>query len=251
MSSQTLKQIQNRFVEQLKTPEKAVEETWLKDIEGRRLAIYQRLLRNNLFRFIDNAFPVLKKLSREQAWSEVKERFFRNFSSQSPYFTGIAESFVEYLREHDELFVFAAELAHYEWAEIAAEQKAWPQNYTCFQQPLNENHIVGLNPTAIVASYEYPVDEIGSDFQPEKPLTAPRFLVVFRDTASSVRFIRINAMTYLLLTELQNSNGVVLRNFLQRLPELLPQWPAEQLQQGALQTLQRFSEQQLLIMVKN
>ena len=61
MSNDTFKQIQDRFVQQLKDPQKSVEEPWLADIEERRMAIYQRLLRNNIFRFIDSAFPVLKK----------------------------------------------------------------------------------------------------------------------------------------------------------------------------------------------
>lgn len=251
MSNPTFRQIQDRFVAQLKDPQKDVNEPWLADIESRRLAVYQRLLRNNIFRFIDNAFPVLKKLSHEQNWSEVKERFFRRFSANSPYFTGIAKSFVEYIKEDDSLGVFAAELAHYEWLELAVEQKPWPQGYVCLQQELSDDDVIGINPTAVIASYQYPVDEIGTEYQPDKPLETPRFLVVFRDKASKVRFIRINAMTYLLLTEIQSRNAVSLGRFLTLLPELLPQWPEEQLRQGAIQTLQRFSDQQLIIMVKN
>lgn len=251
MSKLTFKQIQGRFVEQLRNPQKEVSEPWLADIDDRRLAVYQRLLRNNIFRFIDSAFPVLKKLSNEKEWADTKERFFRSFSSYSPYFTGIAESFVDYLQSHDELFVFASELAHYEWIELAVEQKAWPENRVVLENELHENLFVGLNPTAIIAAYQYPVDEISIQFQPQEPLPEPRFLVVFRDTEAKVRFVRINAMTYLLLTELHSHEGVKLKSFLEVLPELLPQWPAEQLQQGAWQTLQGFALQQLLIMVKN
>lgn len=247
----TFNQIQARFVEQLKDPQKIAEEPWLKDIEPRRLAVYQRLLRSNIFRFIDSAFPVLRKLSNEKQWSETKERFFRNFSSDSPYFTGIAESFVDYLQSNDELFVFAPELAHYEWAELSVEQKLWSESYVCLTEELHQEHIIGLNPTAIVASYQYPVDEISEQFQPRQPLPEPRFLVVFRDSRGKVRFIRINAMTYLLLTELQNEKSIRLKPFLERLPQLLPQWPVEQLQQGAMQTLNRFVKQQLILIVKS
>ena len=251
MSKTTFKQIQARFVEQLKDPQKLAEESWLKDIEPRRLAIYQRLLRNNIFRFIDSAFPVLRKLASEKQWSETKERFFRNFSSDSPYFTGIAESFVEYLQSHNELFVFAAELAHYEWAELSVEQKTWPRDQACLTEKLNKNHIIGVNPTAILAAYQYPVDEISEQFQPREPLSELRFLIVFRDSSAKVRFVRINAMTYLLLTELQNHKGIQLNAFLKGLPQLLPQWPAEQLELGAMQTLNQLAQQQLILTVKN
>ncbi|RUO73481.1 DNA-binding domain-containing protein [Idiomarina ramblicola] len=247
----TFKKIQARFVEQLKDPQKIADETWLKDIEPRRLAVYQRLLRNNIFRFIDSAFPVLSKLSDANQWSETKERFFRNFSSDSPYFTGIAKNFVDYLQSNEELQVFAAELAHYEWAELSVEQKLWPESYVCLTEELSQEHTIGLNPTALVASYQYPVDEISEQFQPCEPLSEPRFLVVFRDSGGKVRFIRINAMTYLLVTELQSQQGIQFKAFLERLPELLPQWPAEQLQQGAMQTINQFAKQQLILTVKN
>lgn len=250
MSRMTFKEIQNRFVEQLKAPEKFVDEPWLGEIEERRLAVYQRLLRNNIFRFIDGAFPVLKKLSAEKPWAETKERFFRTFSSQSPYFTGIAASFVEYLQSHDELFIFAAELAHYEWAELAVEQKPWPENYIRLEEVLQGDSLIGLNPTAIVSSYQYPVDEISTAFQPQEPLSEPRFLIVFRGSNSKVCFIRINAMTFLLLTELQNRQSIQFNSLLGLLPELLPQWPKEQLQQGAEQTLNKLARQQLILKVK-
>jgi len=251
MSKAPFEQIQARFVEQLKDPQKHAEETWLKDIEPRRLAVYQRLLRNNIFRFIDSAFPVMRKLSSEEQWSETKERFFRSFSSDSPYFTGIAESFVEYLQSHNDLSIFAAELAHYEWAELSVEQKVWPENEACLTEELHGKHIIVLNPTAILASYQYPVDEISEQFQPQEPLPELRFLIVFRDSSGKVRFVRINAMSYLLLTELQSHKGIQLNAFLERLPQLLPQWPAEQLKQGAMQTLKQLSEQQLILTVKS
>lgn len=251
MDKMTFKEIQARFVEQLKAPEKFVDEPWLDEIEARRLAVYQRLLRNNIFRFIDSAFPVLRKLTAEKQWAETKERFFRTFSSQSPYFTGIAASFVEYLQSHDELFIFAAELAHYEWAELAVEQKSWPENFICLEEGLESGSPIGLNPTAIVSSYQYPVDEISTEFLPQDPLPEPRFMVIFRDSNDKVRFIRINAMTFLLLTELQNRESIQLNSLLGLLPELLPQWPKEQLQQGAEQTLNRLAGQQLILKVKS
>ncbi|MBL4857161.1 MAG: putative DNA-binding domain-containing protein [Idiomarina sp.] len=251
MSKMTFKEIQNRFVEQLKAPEKFVDEAWLDEIEARRLAVYQRLLRNNIFRFIDSAFPVLKKLTAEKEWAETKERFFRTFSSQSPYFTGIAASFVEYLQSHDELFIFAAELAHYEWAELAVEQKPWPENYINPAEALESDSLIALNPTAMVSSYQYPVDEISTEFQPQESLPEPRFLIVFRDNNDKVRFIRINAMTFLLLTELQNRESIQLNSLLGLLPELLPQWPEDHLQKGAEQTLNKLAGQQLILKVKN
>jgi len=251
MNKMHFKEIQARFVEQLKDPEKAVDEPWLAEIEQRRLAVYQRLLRNNIFRFIDSAFPVLKKLSSEKQWTETKERFFRRFSLQSPYFTGIARSFVDYLQSHDELFIFAAELAHYEWAELAVGQKPWLENYVPMTKALQRDSTIGLNPTALVSSYQYPVDEINTEFQPQEPLPEPRFLIVFRDNKDKVRFTRINAMTLLLLTELQNKESIQLNSLLELLPELLPQWPKDQLQQGAEQTLNRLAGQQLILQVKS
>ncbi|MDA6065550.1 putative DNA-binding domain-containing protein [Idiomarina abyssalis] len=251
MSNDTFKQIQDRFVQQLKDPQKSVEEPWLADIEERRMAIYQRLLRNNIFRFIDSAFPVLKKLCDEEQWQATKEQFFRSFSSNSPYFTGIAKSFVEYLQSDNALFVFAPELAHYEWLELEVEQKPWPESHICVTDELHEEQIIGLNPTAVISAYQYPVDEIGIEFKPERPLSQPRFLVVFRDAEGKVRFVRINAMTYLLLTELQSRNYIRLQDFFDLLPELLPQWPTEQIQEGAEQTLQQFASQQLLLRVKS
>ncbi|MCB1844118.1 MAG: putative DNA-binding domain-containing protein, partial [Halioglobus sp.] len=170
-------------------------------VEPRRLKIYEDLVYNNIEGFISSGFPVLHSLYAPADWEALVRGFMQRHRCHSPYFLEISQEFLQFLmRDHVTRPVdppFIAELAHYEWVELALDVA---------EDELPEPAAVGdiavavptLSPLAWSLAYQYPVHRIGSSFRPERA-EAPTYLVVYRDRRDSVRFMEVNAPTARLL----------------------------------------------------
>ncbi|NND68688.1 MAG: DUF2063 domain-containing protein, partial [Halioglobus sp.] len=94
-------------------------------VDGRRLKIYRDLIYNNIEGFIRSGFPVLRSLYGDEDWHSMVRQFIDNHRCHSPYFLEISQEFIQFLMEDysprpaDPPFI--AELAHYEWAELALD----------------------------------------------------------------------------------------------------------------------------------
>ena len=178
-------------------------------VEQRRLKVYEDLVYNNIEGFISGGFPVLRSLYDDAGWRELVRSFIGRHRCHSPYFLEISREFLEYLaqehrmRECDPPFI--AELAHYEWVELALDVSV----ETLPPEPAPEGDplaaVPALSPLAWLLSYHYPVHRIGPGFQPREP-GEPVFLLVYRDREERVRFVELNAPTARLL-ELVRDNA--------------------------------------------
>ncbi len=170
-------------------------------IEPRRLKIYQDLIYNNIEGFISNGFPVLRSLYSDGAWHTLVRRFIDGHRCHTPYFLEISQEFLRFLLERHqpgpEDPPFIAELAHYEWVELALSvaEESLPAA-TKDRDPLRA--VVRLSPLAWVLAYRFPVHRIGPDFRPLEP-GEPVYLVVYRDRGDQVRFMALNAASARLL----------------------------------------------------
>ena len=94
-------------------------------IEQRRLKIYEDLVYSNIEGFISGGFPVLRSLYGDAGWHELVRSFIGRHRCHSPYFLEISREFLEYLAQEHRLREcdppFIAELAHYEWVELALD----------------------------------------------------------------------------------------------------------------------------------
>ncbi len=94
-------------------------------VEARRLKIYEELIYNNIEGFISGGFPVLRSLYNEAEWQGLVRAFIDQHRCQTPYFLQISEEFLEFLLNNFEARPcdppFIAELAHYEWVELALD----------------------------------------------------------------------------------------------------------------------------------
>jgi hypothetical protein len=102
---------------------------------------------------------------------------------------------VRYLSEHpiaQPLPRWLAELARYEWAELAVDVMDVTPPAHNPQGDLMQGRVV-LNPARVDVASEWPVHRIGPDWQPRQPEAT--FLVVFRDAQMNVQFTEINAVT--------------------------------------------------------
>lgn len=177
-------------------------------IEPRRLAVYESLVYNNIEGFISSGFPVLHRLYDEEAWHGLVRAFIANHACHTPYFLEISQEFVQYLledhraRECDPPFL--AELAHYEWVELALDvaEEVLPAA-TAVRDVLAA--VPRLSPLAWVLCYRFPVHRIGPDYRPVEA-AAPTYLAVYRDRQEQVRFMELNGATARLL-ELTRDNS--------------------------------------------
>ncbi|MDP3538722.1 MAG: putative DNA-binding domain-containing protein [Azonexus sp.] len=168
-------------------------------VPARRMAVYNELLFNNITGFLDACFPVCRKLLGETNWRRLNRAFFRDWKSHTPWFREIPREFVRYLNEfaiRQPLPAWFAELAHYEWTELALDVMDCPIPE---HDPAGDlmQRVVILNPVLLNLTYAWPVHRIGPDYRPRKQQTTQ--LVVYRNAADAVKFVEINPVTARLL----------------------------------------------------
>lgn len=178
-------------------------------VEPRRLAIYQRLVYNNIESFISGGFPVLRSLysDREDDWHALVRQFIDGHRCHTPYFLEISQEFIDFLMnqyqrtEQDPPFM--AELAHYEWVELALDvAEAELPAEVMVEEVLAA--VPCLSPLAWLLNYQFPVHRIGPGHQPQEA-GEPTYLVVYRDRSDHVQFMELTPATARLL-ELTRDN---------------------------------------------
>ncbi|MGE8387417.1 MAG: DNA-binding domain-containing protein [Pseudomonas sp.] len=173
-------------------------------IEERRLKVYRELFYGAIEGLLAGSFPVLRLTLGEPRWHARVRDFYANYRSQTPLFTQVAEAFIDYLQGIQADTPWQLELAHYEWVEAqlylsdAEDPPHDPQGDLLQGEPL-------LSCTARVLAYQWPVERIGPDFQPEQAPELPTLLMVYRDASLQVRFSRLAPMAYRLLAQVNGS----------------------------------------------
>jgi len=194
-------------------------------VEPRRLKIYQDLIYNNIEGFISGAFPVLRSLYDDADWHGLVRLFIDRHRCHSPYFLEISQEFLHFVmqdfpaRDVDPPFI--AELAHYEWVELALDTAADE-----LPDPVPVDDIPGavprLSPLALSLEYRYPVHRIGPGFRPgpgDLAAGARTYLAVYRNRADEIRFMELNAVSSRLLAMIRDNGdatGVALLRELAR-----------------------------------
>lgn len=220
------------------------------DVTPQRMAMYRELFFNNIDSFLSSNFPVLRKILNDSQWLDLAQGFFADHRCQTPYFSEIAEEFLEYLQHRDnpDDYPFLLELAHYEWVEMALDiSKALPeQGNAAFIQNLPQLNIA-LSPLAWPLAYRYPVHCISPDFLPLGPPEQPTYLIVYRDQDYKVHFMQSTPLTFMLLQILEqgvNMHGdACLRALQAEAQHLNP----ETLFQEGLKTLQTLAAKGIVI----
>jgi len=209
-----LRRLQRAFTEHLRNPEQVPVPEGL---DPRRMGIYSELVFGNLSSLLSEFFPVINSILESSAWDNLVREFLIRHQSQTPYFPQIAEEFVSYLDQgqvSSDTPDFLAELAHYEWIELAlftAEQEL-PANNLSLSQLKEEP--VSLSPLAVPLIYAYPVHQISPDFLPEAPSELPVCLLAFRDRDDSVRFFELQPLAYKLLESMSENPGLIVQDWL-------------------------------------
>jgi len=189
-------------------------------VEPRRLKIYQELFFNNISGFYANLFPVIhdilgddsteKQTHNYLSWSELIRDFMRYHHSRTPLFHELGQEFLTFLHSDKaplkRLPPFILELAHYEWIELAlsVDEAEITPNISDIQADLTQAY--QLSPLAWPVVYQWPVDKICLEFQPNTPPEEPTCLLVSRSVDDRIDFMQLTPLLYHLLVSLQENN---------------------------------------------
>ncbi|GAB3022462.1 HvfC family RiPP maturation protein [Bowmanella dokdonensis] len=217
------------------------------DIEDRRMAVYRELFFNNISGFLSNGFPVLCGLYGKGEWHKLCRKFFSTHHCRSPYFVDISKEFVEFLANEYQPSgpdpVFMAELAHYEWVELAlsiaqGDSKS-PQKATDWQTlPL------AVSELAWSLSYQYPVHRISREFQPTSP-SGPYYFLVYRDEEDRVQFNQIEQVNAYLINLLEQQ-PMNLQSLVAHMQQAMPQMDKDQVEKGLREAVAWFVQKGVL-----
>lgn len=170
------------------------------------MAIYRELFFANVVNLLSTAFPVLRQLHDDPAWTALVRAFFRSHRARTPIFHKLAEEFVDWLAEvragTPGDLPFLAALAHYEWVELALSTAEDPPEAALLANPNGDllDAPPRLSPLCWTLAYDWPVQRIGPDFIPTAPTGQQTYLLVYRNRQDDVKFMEVNAVTARLLT---------------------------------------------------
>lgn len=181
-------------------------------LEDRRVAVYRELFFNNVESLLAGNFPVIRRITPDPRWRALVRDFLAHWRCHTPLFTEIGREFHRFLEQRAADGAgdppFLAELAHYEWAELAlsldeASIDAVPHD------PDGDvvDGIPVVSPLAWALAYRFPVQRIREDFQPSEPPAEPTFLIVVRNRHDDVAFLGVNALSLKLLECVKENPG--------------------------------------------
>lgn len=213
-------------------------------IEQRRLQIYRDLVYRNIEGFISSAFPILRGLYTDEAWEARVRAFIQMHRCKTPLFLQISEEFLAFMQTlpSAELRPFEAELAHYEWLELAVDvaegdvPSAWPPEMEVELTAIEAS----FSTTARLGSYVFAVHRIGSSYQPDEA-GDPSFLLVYRDRGNRVQFMELSPGAARLIQEVRDGADCSIAALLNR---LALEWgmASEQLLEFGWTQLKEFNE---------
>lgn len=221
------------------------------NIEKRRMDLYRELILNNLENFLSNHFPVLWQLMDESSWGELVQDFFSRHRCSTPYFSKIAEEFLQFLqdeRNEKSDFPFLLELAHYEWVESALMLALDDDSVSSCRssKPVDLDQVYRNSDLAWRLVYRYPVHRISTSYQPEQAPENPTYLIVYRNPEYEVKFMEINAATYRLLEILDRNPEMTAKACLIQLSSEMAGMEASKMVEFGAEILKACSERSLL-----
>lgn len=176
-------------------------------LDDRRVAIYRDLFFNNIESLLAGNFPVIRSLHDVAAWRTLVRKFYATHPSHTPLFPEIGREFVRFLEAQDTLDPpFLAELAHYEWAELAVSIDE--SSIDDIPHDPHGDVVTGVpvaSPLAWCLVYRYPVHRIRVDFQPKEAPEQPTCLVIARDRRDDVTFLEATPVIVRLVEHVKES----------------------------------------------
>jgi len=202
-------QLQYAFAAHLRDPSRHPAPQGLED---RRVGVYRELVYNNIESLLAGNFPVIRRLLPDPGWRALVRAFLAEHRAHTPLFHEIGREFHRFLETRAEQGAgdppFLAELAHYEWIELAVAFDE--QSIADIVHDPDGDVVEGrpvVSPLAWPLGYRFPVHRIRHDYQPAVAPAEPTFLVVARNRGDEVGFMQTTAMSLRLLENLKANPG--------------------------------------------
>lgn len=250
-----LADLQNRFTGFLRDPAGT---PMPEELPPERMRVYQDLVFRNIQSLLASNFPVLEKITRDgDHWNVLTRGFIRDHRAHTPHFPLLATEFLDYLeklsgdsdRPETQVlarYPFIPELAHYEWVELDVQISPVPSLAKPIK-PVTLNDALVLNPTAHVLAYQWPVHQIGPDFQPTEAPAVPTFLAVFQNAKIQSQFILLTPLAALLLENIQQQSTCSVMHHIQILAQQHEKLSEAELTNNVLEIVERLCDQSLVI----
>lgn len=226
------------------------------DVEERRMKIYNELFFNNVEDFISNTYPVLKAIMSEKDWQKMMRDYFKSHLSHTPLFPEMPREFLKYLeneRNNPDDPPFITELAHYEWVELALMTSDLDQDINWDNIDKDGDLLNGqviLSPLAWPLTYQYPVQQISTDFIPESPSEQENYILVYRDANDVVRFMELNPVTAHLIQMINNDNKLTTLQILEKIAKQMNHPDPNIIIEGGFQIIQDLKNRDIILGVK-
>lgn len=247
--AERLRTLQERFAAHLRDP---AANPAPDDVEDRRMAIYRRLFFNNVSNLVARSFPVLRRLHDDDAWRALIRDFYAHHVSRTPLFPELPREFLRYLQdergERPEDPPYMAELAHWEWVELALDLDE--RDLDAIPADRDGDLLAGapvLSPLAWPLAFRWPVHRIGPRNRPAEPPQTPTHLLVYRNREHAVKFIQLNGVSARVITLLQEGGGRSGREVLQAVADELAHPRPERLAASGAKLLRDLAQRDIIL----
>ena len=214
-----------------------------------RMRVYREIVFNNFFASVSACFPVLLGILGKRRFTKLVRQCFCSQQFKSPLFQDIPGSFVDFLQSlvlpEGGLPDYTAQLAHYEWIELALNRQVDSEPVATLTETMIEARALLYCEPQLPAAhrllhYDFPVHQLSK----KQSIIAPAatYLLVYRTADFHIRFIQLNAATYQLLQQLQTQRKTT-HHHLQDLALSMPQLPPESVMHFGLETLHTLYKQ--------
>ena len=137
-------------------------------VEERRMRIYRQLFFGNISQLLSTTFPVIRSILDDKKWEALVADFYAMHRCETPLFPFIAGEFADYVvneRNAEGDYPFLAELAQYEWSEIALRHSdaVLPDA----ELPDVDGSKPMLSPLCWPMVFSFPVHRIGINYLPQ------------------------------------------------------------------------------------
>ena len=180
-------------------------------IDAKRMAVYERLVYNNIESLLASVFSPFRELLDRATWRALVRAFLREHRIQSPYFREVPDEFLAYLQAREagpSLPPFTFELCHYLWVIFALPLAPDLRPDAYDDVPVELTDTLSVSPLAWPLQYAFDVTMIGEAHQPVQPPDLPTRLIAYRDRNADMRFLSANARTLRLLALLDDGAPV-------------------------------------------
>ncbi|WP_303746905.1 HvfC family RiPP maturation protein [Stenotrophomonas pigmentata] len=199
--AESLREMQMRFAAHLRDP---LQQPAPAGIDDARMQVYRELYFNNIQSLLAANFPVITRTVGESRWEQLVRDFCREHLAHTPLFPEIGQEFIAFLdnRSADPQAPWLLELAHYEWIELALKISDEPAPAHDPDGDLLTGSPV-CSPRCRALAYQWPVHQIGLEYQPSEPPLQPTLLLARREAGGSIVFSALSPLLYRLLERLE------------------------------------------------